>query len=187
MDAPFVVQCAGCRRVLSDSNQLMCAVETLDVLVFDAVVGVRIDEAERGVGDTVSATLSCTECQAQLGHRYSRVPAALAAVASTPAAPRYAMQRHALASYVFGSAKTQHDAILGWETPADAHEGLAGAPPPLTPVHPVSTASEMSCQSAASAAASSSEWSHAEVPDSGMLHCRVRLGLTGGGVCSYAF
>ena len=85
------------------------------------------------------ARLSCCECQALLGHRYSHVPADLAAVASTPGAPRYAMQRHSLASYVFGSAKTQHDSILGClavaadapnraTEPASADAGSVGQP-----------------------------------------------------------
>lgn len=124
MDAPFVLQCAGCRRVVSDSNQLVCTVSALDVLVLDAIVGVRIDQPEHAQ-EQAAAVLSCSECQAQLGHVYSRVEPELSAVLSQPSAPRYAMQRHALASYVFGSAKTQHDIALALEShdkPNDASD-----------------------------------------------------------------
>lgn len=102
--------------MLSDSNQLVCAVESLDCLVFDAVVGVRIDETVASDGGTLSAMMSCSECQAKIGRVYSLVTPELTAVLSQPSAPRYAMQRRALASYVFGSAKAQHDAVLSLET-----------------------------------------------------------------------
>ena len=41
MDAPFIVMCGSCRRVVSDSYQLLFTVADLDALVLDAAVGVR--------------------------------------------------------------------------------------------------------------------------------------------------
>lgn len=139
MDAPFVIQCDVCRRVLTDSNQLRCAVESLDVLVVDAVVGVRIGEASESAplepmdgggsdGLTSSVPLSCSECEAQVGRVYSAAPPELASIVSTPAAPRYALQRGALASYVLGSARLQHDTALALPRPpvdADVSRGAA--------------------------------------------------------------
>lgn len=97
MDAPFVLMCGSCRRVVSDSNQLLCAVADLDALVFDAVVGVSIgaDPVTDPAGN-VSVKLSCGACQAVLGNVYRKATAALEHIVYHHSAPRYALDRAAL-------------------------------------------------------------------------------------------
>jgi len=108
-DAPIVFQCGGCRRVVSDSNQLVAAVAELDALVLDAVVGVRIDNDTDGS----FSTLRCAACCHTLGRRYAQPPQpALIQVVHRLEAPRYALSRAALESYVLGSAQVEHDAQL---------------------------------------------------------------------------
>ena len=110
MESPFVMMCTQCRQVVSDSNQLLCAVADLDALVLDAVVGVRISEATE-VGDSLFGKLSCSKCDAELGRIYRRTgQPALQHIVHQPSAPRYTLYRAALGSYVLGSAKEQHDA-----------------------------------------------------------------------------
>ena len=73
--SPFILMCGQCRRVVSDSNQLLCAVAELDALVFDAVVGVRVSDAvdDNNEGGSLGK-LTCSACQAELGRVYYRPP-----------------------------------------------------------------------------------------------------------------
>ena len=103
--APIVFQCGGCRRVVSDSNQLLSAVADLDVLVLDAAVGLRTGPADdTGAYDT----LHCAACGHGLGRKYRQPPAPnLAHLIWQDAAPRYCLTRSSLESYVLGSS-SQH-------------------------------------------------------------------------------
>lgn len=117
LNAPLVLQCRGCRRVISDSNQLIGALESLDGLILDAVLGVHIGTDELHSEDGVDAgctfvALSCTECHKELGRCYSRAPPELQP-AVQEGQPRYVLHRRALQSYVLGSTKAQHDAAIG--------------------------------------------------------------------------
>ena len=40
--SPFVIQCVDCRRIVSDSNSIVMAVEQLDAIVLDSLVGARL-------------------------------------------------------------------------------------------------------------------------------------------------
>ncbi len=119
MDTPVVFQCAGCRRVVSDSNQLVAAIAALDVLVVDAVVGVAIGEAESSSPDGgVHVTLSCGWCEHVLGRLYRQAPSDLALPAPQGLvhrddAPRYSLLRGALESYALGTAGLQRDGEAG--------------------------------------------------------------------------
>ena len=111
--SPFILMCGQCRRVVSDSNQLLCAVAELDALVFDAVVGVRVSDAvdDNNEGGSLGK-LTCSACQAELGRVYYRPPASLQHldIVHQSGASRYTLYRSALGSYALGTAKAQHDA-----------------------------------------------------------------------------
>ena len=107
MNAPIVFQCGGCHRVVSDSNQLLSAVADLDILVLDAVVGVRVADTAAGADDVDNrdfALLHCSACDHQLGRVYSRSPQPALDIVHRDGVPRYALVQSALASYVLGSA-----------------------------------------------------------------------------------
>eukprot|EP00965_Chrysotila_dentata_P243227 6205309-Pleurochrysis_carterae.AAC.1 len=99
---PFVIQCRNCRRVLSDSNQLVCALEPLDGLVLDAVLGVHIDddeqtEREGELSGCSFVSLHCAECRTVVGRLYSAAPRPLSqAVAPNTRERRYVLHRSAL-------------------------------------------------------------------------------------------
>lgn len=109
MQSPFVIMCSKCRQVTSDSNQLVTAVEAIDALVLDAVVGVRINETIEEEGDAEFRMLSCCVCEAELGRVYRKASSDMQQVVHQPECPRYALHRRALSSYVLGSAGMQHD------------------------------------------------------------------------------
>ena len=119
--APIVFQCGGCHRVISDSNQLIDAVSELGVLVLDAVVGLRVDEAD-GAQETYRP-LRCSACEHLVGRLYREAPQpSLTSVVHTHERPRYALIHGAIASYVLGSAAAhtlQHDAADAAAPPAD--------------------------------------------------------------------
>ena len=123
LSAPIVLQCGSCRRVISDSNQLVCAVEALDALVVDAVQGVQLggapSRAEAGAADAGSehAPLVCTGCGATLGRSYAAAPPELAALVHAEDAPRYVLLRAALSSYLLGSIGEHHHAAKGLARP----------------------------------------------------------------------
>ena len=123
LSAPIVLQCGSCRRVISDSNQLVCAVEALDALVVDAVQGVQLggapSRAEAGAADAGSehAPLVCTGCGATLGRSYAAAPPELAALVHAEDAPRYVLLRAALSSYLLGSIGEHHHAAKGRARP----------------------------------------------------------------------
>ena len=100
--APIVFQCGACRRVISDSNQLVAAVAELDALVLDGVIGVSVTG-----GDATYASLQCSACKHPLGRQYSQPPQpSLENVVHREEAPRYTLSRVALESYVLGSAQS---------------------------------------------------------------------------------
>lgn len=102
--APMVFQCGACHRVISDSNQLLAAVAELDVLVLDAVVGISIVE-----GGEAFSELRCSACQHNLGKCFTQPPQpSLTDLVHRKDAPRYALSRAALQSYVLGSAQAEH-------------------------------------------------------------------------------
>ena len=115
IDTPFVMQCRGCRAVVSDSNQLVATVEPMDALVLDAVLGVRIESSQTGSGADAGcefSALKCSSCEGLLGRRYTSAPAKFEAVVSRGSQPRYTLKKEALLSYALGSTKQQHDAAL---------------------------------------------------------------------------
>ena len=131
--APIVFQCGSCRRVISDSNQLVAAVAELDTLILDAVTGVSLAE----VGDSFTS-LQCSSCKHPLGRCYSSPPQpALAYVVHQKDAPRYALSRASLESYMLGSAASGQldgkieDCGTGEAGASNGHDkcerGLAGA------------------------------------------------------------
>ena len=102
--APIVFQCGACHRVVTDSNQLLSAVAELSVLVFDAVVGLRVGEASSDDCDP----LLCGHCSHPLGRLYTRAPRPeLEGIVHREDAPRFSLQQDALVSYVLGSAGAQ--------------------------------------------------------------------------------
>ena len=129
-DAPLIIQCAGCRRIIADSNSMVAAVEQLDAVVLDSLVGARLcpltsGEAGSnglaggggggggggGSGGGSYAPLVCCGCERELGRRYSEAPAALPAeLRHEPGRPRYVIHRSAVSSYQLGGAKLAHDA-----------------------------------------------------------------------------
>lgn len=111
LSTPIVFQCATCRRVVSDSNQLLAAVGELDALVFDSVAGVRIGLA---VTDNFR-TLSCGACGHLLGRCYAPVPGTLDVVAHHEGAPRYTLHTASLESYVIGTCAGLAPAPAGGE------------------------------------------------------------------------
>jgi hypothetical protein len=126
MNAPFVMQCRGCRCVISDSNQLVGTVEALDALVLDAVLGVRIDVLQTGSGKDAGckfSALKCSSCGGTLGRKYSSATPELHMVVSRDSQPRYTLRKEALLSYVLGSTGSQHNAALQ----KTAAEGGSGA------------------------------------------------------------
>ena len=101
LSAPVVFQCGACHRVISDSNQLLAAIADLDLLVCDAVVGLRVGEEVDGA----PSPLYCTACQHEVGRLYHRAPEpSFEALVHAPSQPRYCLMQKALASYVLGSA-----------------------------------------------------------------------------------
>lgn len=121
--APMVFQCGACHVIVSDSNQLVSAVAELDVLVLDAVVGVRCGPPETDA----SATLSCAACGHTLGQQYKKPPtAALDGIVHSSSSPRYALTRGALDSYVLGSAAQDNGEVVA---PADDTEGRGSVAP----------------------------------------------------------
>jgi hypothetical protein len=118
--APMVFQCGACYRVVSDSNQLLAAVEELGVLVLDAVVGVRVGEADDA---DEALPLHCSACEHLLGRMYRRAPAPdLDRLVHTRDAPRFSLAQSALASYVLGSAAAA-SAAAATNGDSDAHGG----------------------------------------------------------------
>lgn len=99
--APMVFQCGGCRRVISDSNQLLSAVAELDALVVDAAIGVSAEAPET----SEFFTLRCSSCKHDLGRRYKAAPSSsLDDIVHRPEAPRLCLTRLSLECYVLGSA-----------------------------------------------------------------------------------
>jgi hypothetical protein len=140
--APVIFQCGNCHRVLSDSNQLLSAVEQLGVIVLDAVVGVAVEEEEEAgdgsqersssAGAPAFLRLRCAACEHQVGRVYRQAPSpALAHIVDEPSAPRYALEQTALASYVLGSAGVAAFGAADGEHAADADAADAQQPPPL--------------------------------------------------------
>eukprot|EP00966_Prymnesium_polylepis_P082786 1917214-Prymnesium_polylepis.1 len=125
MDSPFVMMCSQCRQVISDSNQLLSAVSSLDALVLDAVVGVRISEATEHEDGAVFSKLSCSSCEAELGRVYRQTTPAMQHIVHARGSPRYTLFRSALGSYVMGSTKTQHDAAHPADDGSPADEAAA--------------------------------------------------------------
>ena len=122
-DTPFVIQCVGCRRVVSDSNSIVETVEQLDAIVLDSLQGARLGSSH-GDGDGSSyAPLICTGCQRELGRRYSEVAHTLPAEKMRHGATsfRYVVPRNNVGSYQLGGAKMAHDADdFGSRQPAQA-------------------------------------------------------------------
>lgn len=105
--APIVFQCGTCQSVVSDSNQLLSAIAELDVLVLDAVVGVTLKAGEPEAGYSM---ICCSACAQELGRLYTDAPSpSLTAVVHQDQAPRYALSRGALKSYMLGSAQQMHE------------------------------------------------------------------------------
>ena len=128
--APVVFQCGSCHRVLSDSNQLLSAVEELGVIVLDAVVGVAMEE-EGPDGAPAFLQLRCAACEHAVGRVYRQAPSpALIHILDQPAAPRYALEQTALASYVLGSAGLAAFGAVDAEQTADADAADAQQSPP---------------------------------------------------------
>ena len=124
--SPFVIQCVGCRRIVSDSNSIVMAVEQLDAIVLDSLVGARLGSS-RGDGEGSSyAPVICTGCERELGRRYSEVMHPLPAEMRHDAtSPRYVVPRNNVQSYQLGGAKMAHDADdFGSRQPAPALSDL---------------------------------------------------------------
>ena len=141
-DAPLIIQCAGCRRIIADSNSMVAAVEQLDAVVLDSLVGARLGpltSAEAsgdgllggggGGGGGSFAPLVCCGCGRELGRRYSEAPAALPAeLRHEPGRARYVIHRSAVSSYQLGGAKLAHDADdFGSRQPPPPGEAADGA------------------------------------------------------------
>ncbi|KAL1499920.1 hypothetical protein AB1Y20_012602 [Prymnesium parvum] len=127
MERPFILTCHKCRQVISDSNQLLATVPSLDALVLDAIVGVRIDPTDEREGAAAFGRLSCHDCHTELGRVYSAAAEPLQHVVHRPEAPRYTLHRGALGSYVMGSAKEQHDRAHGVRSDGGEAEGAWAA------------------------------------------------------------
>lgn len=120
--SPFVIQCVGCRRIVSDSNSIVMAVEQLDAIVLDSLVGARLGSS-RGDGEGSSyAPVICIGCERELGRRYSEVMHPLPAEMRHDAtSSRYVVPRNNVQSYQLGGAKMAHDADgFGSREPAPA-------------------------------------------------------------------
>ena len=117
--APIVFQCGACNRVVSDSNQLLAAVAEHGVLVLDAVVGVRIGEADPADKYAAFLPLHCSACNHVLGRVYQQPPDPSSAfLVHSNATPRYSLLQSALGSYVLGSAAAHSVALDPDEEPA---------------------------------------------------------------------
>jgi hypothetical protein len=123
--SPFVIQCVGCRRVISDSNSIVTAVEQLDAIVLDSLVGARLGSSHADGDGSTFAPVICTGCERELGRRYSEVPLQLPAeMRHDPASSRYVVPRSNLQSYQLGGAKLAHDADdFGSRQPPPAGSG----------------------------------------------------------------
>ena len=120
--SPFVIQCVDCRRIVSDSNSIVMAVEQLDAIVLDSLVGARLGSL-RGDGEGNSyAPVICTGCGRELGRRYSEVMHPLPAeIRHDATSSRYVVPRNNVQSYQLGGAKIAHDADdFGSREPAPA-------------------------------------------------------------------
>lgn len=140
IDSPLVFQCASCRTVITDSNQLVCTVEALDALIVDAVLGVTVSPpADSGSNSALQGSefpadcITCDACSAPLGCQYSTAPAAVPAALAEQVvwrqlAPRYALRRHALAAYALGTAGLHHNHALGLSSDGLQAAQAVGAP-----------------------------------------------------------
>ena len=124
--APMVFQCGSCRRVVSDSNQLLSAVAELDALVLDAVVGVTAE-----VDEPAFATLRCSACHHKLGRCYQQPPKeSLTHLVHRDDAPRYTLSRASLESYVLGSTQAKHTTGGGTSSSTELSSDVALLPIP---------------------------------------------------------
>ena len=120
--SPFVIQCVDCRRIVSDSNSIVMAVEQLDAIVLDSLVGARLGSLRGGGEGNSYAPVICTGCGRELGRRYSEVMHPLPAeIRHDATSSRYVVPRNNVQSYQLGGAKIAHDADdFGSREPAPA-------------------------------------------------------------------
>ena len=115
LNNPLVLQCRNCRRVLSDSNQLLCTIEALDGIVLDAVLGVRIGQEPLEAAGCKYVTLTCMtpDCGLEVGRCFTSAPPEISEAVQSDGKPRYVLHKAALQSYELGSTKQHHDAARG--------------------------------------------------------------------------